>query len=40
MIKKALLIALAIAIALAVAGFLWWDGDSFCVGSMTHCVGY
>jgi hypothetical protein len=40
MIKKALLIALAIALGLAIAGFLWWTGDAFCIGSMSKCIGY
>jgi hypothetical protein len=38
MIKRAIVIALAIALGLAIAGFLWWTGDAFCIGSMAKCV--
>lgn len=36
---RALAIAGAIALAIALAGFIWWTGDGFCLGTMAKCVG-
>jgi hypothetical protein len=31
--------ALVFAVIYLIAGYLWWTGQGFCIGSMTECVG-
>jgi hypothetical protein len=38
-IVRAILIGLALALALWVAGNVWWTGERICLGSMVKCVG-
>ena len=36
---RALLILAALILALFLAGRVWFDGEGWCIGSMTQCIG-
>jgi hypothetical protein len=37
-VRLALALAL-LALILWIAGYVWWTGEGYCIGSMTKCLG-